>query len=221
MTDNLTLECFLSLLDKAERGIRGDYLSEISEEYEYSVSDKIQEKAVMDEREDISSCHLCKACLERNVFAEPMLNPDPVLLFVSLSPKGSTIFTEEGRAYFLKWLSAINLTRKDVALTSLIKCPLPSFDKEAADACRIHLRNEMSSLKPKAMVLLGKDVASYMLRRNGDMDSTFRKKRFSVNSIPVFCTYSPEELVLSRALRVPIWEDLKFISSSLGFGEKK
>ena len=79
----------------------------------------------------------------------------------------------------------------------------------------------MINLKPKTMVLLGQDVSSYMLRRSGDMDSVFRKRKFSVNSTPVFCTYSPLDLVNNRALRGPIWEDLQFIASFLELGEKK
>ena len=169
----------------------------------------------------MSSCHKCKACLDRTIFAEPILNQNPKILFVAPMPEGSTIFSPSSNDYFLKWISAIKLTRRDIALTTLIKCPVKEFSKEYADICKVHLRDEMNMLKPKTMVLLGQSVSSYMLRRSGDMDSVFRKRKFSVNSIPVFCTYSPLDLVNNRALRVPIWEDLKFISSFLGEGENK
>ena len=221
MDDNITLECFLSLLDRAEAVIEKDNLLEEREEFGYSVKDKEIKEESIDRFEEMSSCHNCKACLDRTIFAEPILNQNPKILFVAPMPEGSTIFSSFSNDYFLKWISAIKLTRRDIALTTLIKCPVKEFSKEYADICKVHLRDEMNMLKPKTMVLLGQSVSSYMLRRSGDMDSVFRKRKFSVNSIPVFCTYSPLDLVNNRALRVPIWEDLKFISSFLGEGENK
>ena len=220
MEDNTTLECFLSLLDEAESLLKGDNLSENSTFFEYSVGNiEIEKPSIFSE--DISSCHKCKACLERNIYAEPILNMEPKILFIAPMPEGTTIFSPSSNSYFNKWISAINLSRRDIALTTLIKCPVKEFSKENADACRDHLRNEMSRLKPKSIVLLGADVASYMLRRSGNMESVFRKRKFSVNSIPVFCTYSPLDLVNNRALRLPIWEDLQYIASFLGPGEEK
>ena len=221
MGDDLTLECFLSLLDRAEAVIDKDYLFEERDGFEYSVKEIEREMETVDEFEEISSCHKCNACLERSIFAEPILNPNPKILFVSPMPEGTGIFSSSSYDYFMKWVNAIKLTRREIALTTLIKCPVKEFTKEYADICKEHLRDEMNMLKPKTMVLLGQSVSSYMLRRSGDMDSVFRKRKFSVNSIPVFCTYSPLDLVRNRALRVPIWEDLKFISSFLGEGDDK
>ena len=220
MGDNITLECFLSLLDRAEAVIEKDNLLEEREEFGYSVRDKEIKEESIDRFEEMSSCHKCKACLDRTIFAEPILNQNPKILFVAPMPEGSTIFSSFSNDYFLKWISAIKLTRRDIALTTLIKCPVKEFSKEYADICKVHLRDEMNMLKPKTMVLLGQSVSSYMLRRSGDMDSVFRKRKFSVNSIPVFCTYSPLDLVQNRALRVPVWEDLQYISSFLKEGEK-
>ena len=50
--DNLTLECFLSLLDRAEASIVNDNLFESSDEYDYSVKDN--EKIVEVMEDDIS-----------------------------------------------------------------------------------------------------------------------------------------------------------------------
>ena len=223
MADNLTLEAFLSLLDGAESVVKGDNLSERREFLEYSVSEEKRESVqhAQDSAEDLESCHDCSGCFSRQSYALPILNPQPLLMFVAPFPEGFTILSDGGRDYFNKWLMAMGLKRSDIALTTLIKCPVKEFKKESADMCRENLKNEMNRLKPKTMVLLGKDVSSYMLRREGNMDEVFRKRKFSVNSIPVFCTYSPMDLVKNRALRAPIWEDLKFISSFLKEGENK
>ena len=219
MDDNLTLEYFLSLLDRAENVFQKDNLGEKSTDYEYSVED-IKREPELDYVDDLASCHKCNACLERSIFAEPLLNPEPKILFVSPMPEGAVIFSPSSNDYFYKWLTAINLGRKDIALTTLIKCPVKEFRKEYADVCRKHLKSEMERLKPRAMVLLGSPTAEYMLRRSSDF-SLFRGRRFSINSIPVFCTYSPEDLVKDRSLRAPIWEDLQLISAFLKENEEK
>lgn len=169
MDDNRTLEHFLSLLDDTERVMWGDYLSEEHEFFSYSLSDKSlpKEEAFVSEK-DLSSCHDCKECFTRSVYAEPILNMNPKILFVAPMPEGNTIFSDSSRDYFVKWISAMGLKRSEIALTCLIKCPAKSFSKEAADKCRGNLKEEMVKLHPLSMVLLGSDVASYMLRRSGD-----------------------------------------------------
>ena len=121
--------------------------------------------------------------------------------------------------YFTKWIKAIGLELRNVALTSLIRCPVRNFSSEIADICKDYLREEMRSLKPEAIVLLGKDTASYMLRRPGSFDS-IRLHTYKVNGIKTFTTYAPSDLVRDRNLRVPIWEDLKFIRDNMS-GENK
>ena len=216
MDDNRTLEHFLSLLDDTERVLCGDFLGEEHDFFSYSLSDKEAPKGeVLLPRKDLSSCHDCKECFNRSVYAEPILTENPKILFVAPMPEGNTIFSDSSRDYFMKWIGAIGLRRSDIALTCLIKCPAKAFSKEAADICRNNLKEEMTSLRPQTIMLLGKDVASYMLRRSGDFDEVFRGKRFSVNSIPVFCTYTPSQLTANRSLRAPIWQDLIAISNYL------
>ena len=222
MADNLTLEAFLSLLDGAESVVKGDNLSERREFLEYSVSEEKRESVqhAQDSAEDLESCHDCSGCFSRQSYALPILNPQPLLMFVAPFPEGFTILSDGGRDYFNKWLMAMGLKRSDIALTTLIKCPVKEFRKEYADVCRKHLKSEMERLKPRAMVLLGSPTAEYMLRRSSDF-SLFRGRRFSINSIPVFCTYSPEDLVKDRSLRAPIWEDLQLVSAFLKENQEK
>ncbi|MBQ0070576.1 MAG: hypothetical protein KBS81_01750 [Spirochaetales bacterium] len=251
MEDTNALECFMALLDENQRILDKDYLGEASDILEYQVKEKekkaeaplqrtgasfasaisrpvtpppasgVQRAPEMPMEEDISSCHKCRASTNSSIYAEPIQNPSPRILFVAPSPEGPSILDPASYDYFIKWINSIGLRRKDIALTTLIKCPVPEFDRGAADACRTHLRSEMASLKPGAMVLLGQDTASYMLRRQGDFQTVFRQKRFTVNNIPVFCTYTPHQLYLDRSLRGPVWQDLQFIASSIGLEVKK
>ena len=101
MGDDLTLECFLSLLDRAEALIDKDYLFEERDGFEYSVKEIEREMETVDGFEEISSCHKCNACLERSIFAEPILNPNPKILFVAPMPEGTGIFSSSSYDYFM------------------------------------------------------------------------------------------------------------------------
>ncbi len=213
MGDRTTEEYFMSVLDDAVSSIECDKMGEWHKRYEYT----IQEKKEPSFEEDISSCHKCNACFRRRVYAEGILNKNPRILFILPYPEGDTMLLPPSYSYFVKWVKAMNLDMKDISLLSLIKCPLSSFDLSAAEACRGYLKDEMTLLSPSSIVLLGKDVASYMLRRNVDY-SEMRGRQYKINGIKTFTTYSPLELVANINLRGKIWEDLKFIVSSINKG---
>lgn len=213
MSDKTTKEYFMSVLDDAISSIEGDKMGEWHKRYEYTM----EEKKEIRFDEDISSCHKCNACFHRRVYAEGILNKNPLILFVLPYPEGDTMLLPPSYSYFTKWIKAMNLDAKDVSLSALIKCPVTSFDSSFADACRGYLKDEMTLLSPSSIVLLGKDVASYMLRRGGDYDG-MRGRQYRINGIKTFTTYSPLELVKNINLRGKIWEDLKFIISSINIG---
>ncbi len=216
MGDNLTKEYFLKLLDEASQVVSGDKLSETHEHYEYTIQSSSQSNVEVSE--EISQCHKCTSCFNRRLYAEPILRKNPLILFILPSPDGDTILSPESFSYFSKWLKAINLTLDQVALTSLIKCPVVSFDNVSADSCREYLKNEMKIVSPKSIVLLGASSAQYMLRRNQEYDE-IRLHTYKVNGIKTFTTYSPSDLVRDRSLRGKIWEDLKYISYILNQGD--
>lgn len=217
MGDNLTKEYFLKLIDGASVSLSGDALMEEHEEYDYTITPSTD--AVVKESDEISSCHRCQACFSRRVYAEPMLRKNPLILFVLPYPEGDMMLSSESFSYFSKWLKAIGLSLDDVALSALIKCPVEKFSSSDADSCRDYLRNEMKTLSPSSIVLLGKDTASYMLKKTLDFDA-LRLHTYKINGIRTFTTYTPLELVRDRFLRVKIWEDLKYISNALNRGER-
>lgn len=214
MSENIAKEYFLEMLDEAEALFSNDSLMEEHDSYLYSLTapQKIEDKPY---KEDVSSCHKCEACFSRRVYAEPILNKGAKLFFILPSPEGDTLFSPESSLYFSKWLSAMNAERKEIAVSSLIKCPVKAFSREIASLCKDHLKEEMLSIKPKALVLLGESVAQYMLRKSVPFDE-LRGKTYTINGITTFCTYSPLDLTNNRGLRAPIWEDLKFIMSYIG-----
>lgn len=210
MGDRTTEEYFLKVLDEGLSSIEGDSLGEWHESYDYTVMDSSNDGEY---KEALSSCHKCTACFNRRVYAEPILNKNPLVLFVLPAPEGDTLLNEASYSYFTKWVKAIGLSMERVALSTLIKCPSPEFSKAAADSCRDYLREEIGMLKPSSIVLLGADTAHYMLRRNLPFDE-IRLHKYKINGIKTFVTYTPLELVKDRSKRTLIWEDLKFISNN-------
>lgn len=228
MGDKFTESYFMSLLDDAERIIASDPLGDTIPYLSYSIKEKEGSKAVARAQSaletlyhETASCHLCHGYERRSVFAEPIGKKGAKVLFIAPYPEGNMIFSEESLKMFRAWWKlSLLLDEGEWALTTLIKCPVGSFSRSAADACRPILRTEMTELKPEAMVLMGRDAASYMLNKDVPMEM-LRGKRFVVNHIPVFVTYTPMDYILNPSLKKPIWNDMLFIRSMIGTEDRK
>ena len=216
MEDKLTLEYFLSLLDEGERIIKGDFFSEKVKPCSYELKDKEVKVDIKEEIKDdsISSCRNCPAWRNRIKYIPPVTANECKLMCILASPERMAMLSPAADDYFKKWCSAIGLPLENVSLTTLIKCPSEIFSKEYADMCKPYLREEMQMSRPKVLLLLGQDVASYMLRKNLPIES-LRGRRYIINNIATYVTYSPKDLVANRSLRVPIWEDLKLLKEAL------
>ena len=106
-------------------------------------------------------------------------------------------------------------------MTTLVKCPSGTFSSDAAGKCKGYLRTEMAESNPSAMVVMGHEAASYILGKNASMDE-MRGRRYRVNGIPLFVTYSLDEFLSDSAnLRKKVWSDMLMIRSALGLEERK
>ena len=223
MGDKFTESYLLSLMDDAERIILSDPLGDKVPYLSYTIKEdrKKEESPFSVLYREVSSCHSCNGYEKRGVFAEPVIKLNPKVLFIAPYPEGSIIFSPQSMEKFRAWWKlSLLLEEGEWALTTLIKCPVQSFSVEAADRCRDTLRQEMSMIKPEAMVLMGHDTASYMLRKNLPMDE-LRGRKFVVNHIPVFVTYAPSDYLKSPSLQKPIWSDMLFIRKNIGTEERK
>ena len=227
MGDKFTEGIFMGLIDDAERLITGDALGEIITPVSYSLREKEPSVPAREESpleavyREAASCHACPEYARRTVFTEPVTKMKPRVLFISPYPEGTMIFSAQSLEKFRAWWKlSLLLEEGEWALTTLIKCPAASFSAEAADRCRSVLRKEMEIMKPGALVLLGHDTASYMLRKNLPMDD-LRGQRFVINHIPAFVTYTPSDYLSDPSLQRPIWNDLLFIRRSIGMEGRK
>ena len=222
MGDKFTEGLFMSFIDDAERIILGDTVGDDVPLVSYTIREKSSPKPQQRETpldalyNEASSCHACTGYESRSIFVRPIVKKEPKVLFIAPYPEGSVIFSPESLKIFRAWWKlSLLLEEGEWALTTLVKCPVPGFDRTFCDACRSILRTEMAEISPEAMILLGHDTASYMLGKNENMD-TLRQKRFVVNHIPVFVTYSPRDYIQDPSLKKAIWSDMLFIRRQIG-----
>ncbi len=172
-------------------------------------------------------CSECKRCrladTRKNVvFGTGSLNP--LVMVVGEGPgcnedlQGLPFVGDAGR-FLDKWLAAIHLSRqKNVYICNVIKCRPPGnrdpHEDEVA-SCQDYLVQQISLLKPKAILGLGKFAAQFLF----DSDKRISELRGSFTiyrGIPVICTYHPAAVLRNISLKRSVWEDLQKLASFLG-----
>ena len=214
------IEYILSVIDETERSITGDVLSERNRIVKYDITFPPEEKKPISASSRISSsssdtpairdCHRCDLWMNRGEERFELPKRRAKVMFIVGAPETKFgILDNDAMDMFLKQVAAIGLGEQDYILTSLLKCPVRTFNRESADLCRGYLKDEMVNAKSvKCFVFLGSDISSYMLRRPVDMKA-FRSKVWNINGIPSVATYSERECLQDPTLKRPVWEDLK------------
>lgn len=214
--DKETLEYFLSLLDDAEHILSGDNLAEKKPFVDYEIKEQSEKKpSVADEPLSLDECRACPGWRERLKSIPAKIVPNSTVLCIIERPEKLSLLSPRGEGYFNAWFRALKIPMKDVSLSTLIKCPVATFSEQYATLCKDKLREEMALANPKALLLLGENVAQYMTRKKLPINE-LRGRVYKINHIPTVVSYSPEDLVRSYdALRAPIWEDLQLLGKCL------
>jgi uracil-DNA glycosylase family 4 len=122
-----------------------------------------------------------------------------------------------------KILAASSLTMEDVYITNTVKCrppqnrdPLP----EEMACCRPFLNTQISWLKPRLIVALGRIAAQSLLNTTRPL-KYLRNQLFTYGEgkIPLIVSFHPAYLLRSPAEKRPAWEDWKKIRYYLETGE--
>jgi len=85
----------------------------------------------------------------------------------------------------------------DFYITNLVKCfvtPGISLKEEWMSACLPYLLVQLHIIQPKVIVLLGGDVAQYLLATDSKIGQLRTMDNLSYMKIPVVCTYHPSYL---------------------------
>ncbi len=119
-----------------------------------------------------------------------------------------------------KMLAAIGLSRNaNCFIANTVKCRPPKNrdpQSEEMSACRSFLDAQITILKPKYILLLGKVSVRDIFGLKDEFSlSQYRQKLFEYHKIPVVVTYHPSALLRNPEYKKPAWEDLKFLGTEL------
>ncbi len=167
-------------------------------------------------KERYKNCKKCSLWKGRIKFVYGEGNPKADIMIIGEAPGANENIQGKpfvGRAGQLltKMLAAINIARKDVYITNTVKCRPPNNRNpltEEIAACRPYLEEQISIIKPKYFLILGRVAANTMLKLNIPMKE-YRKKVYELYGAKVYVTYHPSALLRTPAWKKLAWEDLK------------
>ena len=118
-----------------------------------------------------------------------------------------------------EFLKSIGLNRDSIYIVNTIKCrPPENRDPEISEikACSDYLDQQISIIKPKVLVLLGKIAANRFLNEDKPI-SDLRLKKFFIEKydIPVIVFYHPAYILRSPSQKKRVWDDLQFLQGIL------
>ena len=142
----------------------------------------------------VSKCQKCRLGLTRNkvVFGEGSVQAD--IMFIGEGPGadedriGRPFVGRAGQLLTKIIENGMKIPREQVYIANIVKCrppgnrdPLP----DEADACLGYLEDQIDLIKPKAIILLGKVAAKYLMGIETSI-SKARQNLFKYKDIPVF-----------------------------------
>lgn len=167
--------------------------------------------------ERIKNCNRCRLAQTRTNCVSGMGVENPLVLVIGEGPgfeedKRGLPFVGPAGQLLDKMLAAISLSRKqNCYITNIVKCRPPQNRDPLHDeiqACISYLDAQITILKPKMILLVGRIAAQTLLKTTVGINS-LRGTLYEYNSIPFMATYHPSALLRNQELKVPAWNDLK------------
>lgn len=174
----------------------------------------------------VNACNLCPLLSQsrtHHVFGDGNKNAD--LVIVGEAPGANEDLQGKpfvGRAGQLltEMLKAIGLKREDIYITNILKSRPPNNrdpKPEEIANCTPYLDRQLTLLRPKLMVAVGRIAAQYLLNTSETM-AKLRGRQFTFRDtgIPLLVTYHPAYLLRSPGQKKEAYKDLLLIKQKLG-----
>jgi DNA polymerase len=179
-----------------------------------------QNESVKADLEDLAgkyvNCTDCELCENRIKLVYGEGNPQSKLMIISEGPGNEENLT--GRPFvgaagklLTKMLMAINIERKDIYITNVVKCRPPGNRDpypEEVQACSHILQEQIDIIQPKLLLILGKVAAESLLKQSQSLGA-YRKMKNYYQGIRAFVTYHPAALLRNSEWKKPAWIDLQ------------
>ncbi|MCK5145458.1 uracil-DNA glycosylase [bacterium] len=171
-----------------------------------TVEDKVQDKI----------CNECVLAKTRKTIVAGAGNENATFMLIGDVPstKDDSMgipFLGDAGDLLTKILVAIGFRREEIYLSNIIKCRPPNGREPRFDEmrrCLPRLEQEISLVKPKMILALGKTTARILLNCNENMEQ-LRNKFHNYRNIPLMVTYHPTSLLKKADLKRTVWEDVQ------------
>ncbi len=173
---------------------------------------------------EVAGCRKCSLCEARTqtVFSDGSASAR--LLFVGEAPgadedaQGVPFVGRAGQLLTRMIEDGMGLPRKDVYICNVLKCrPPDNRNPEPPEiaACRGYLEAQIDTIRPAAIVALGKFAAQFLLETDEGI-MRLRGRWGSWRGIPVMPTFHPSFLLRQPDRKKDAWEDLLKVLERLG-----
>lgn len=179
-------------------------------------------------RNEIANCKRCQLCSQRRNIVLGTGNEQADLVIIGEAPgaeediQGEPFVGPAGQL-LTKMLQAININRKDVYITNVVKCRPPSNRNplpEEIKACNPYLILQLKIIKPKIIFTLGNFATKTMLGSTSGI-TELRGKFYDYrginteNCIKLLPTFHPSALLRDTSLKRLAWEDLQRLKEEM------
>ena len=157
------------------------------------------------------------------VFAQG--NPQAELMLVGLAPGQNESqvglpFQGEIGNLLDNIIKAMGLTREDIYLCNLVKCPVDSGqtpDSACIRACSRFFKKQVAQVKPRIICAFGQKVAESILKQ--DLPYSRARGKFQPYlGMRVMPTFHPVELLSNPQKKRAVWQDMQAIMRVLNLG---
>jgi uracil-DNA glycosylase family 4 len=174
-------------------------------------------------RRDLGDCTRCGLCKSRVNLVFGVGSPKAELVFVGEGPgqdedlQGVPFVGKAGQL-LTKMIEAMTFSRDGVYICNVVKCRPPNNRNPEPDeiaACEPFLKAQLSSLRPKVIVALGKFAAQTLLNDPTPI-SRLRGQWKRYEGIDLMPTFHPAYLLRTPADKKLAWLDLQEVMKKFG-----
>jgi DNA polymerase len=164
-------------------------------------------------RKNLGDCKRCKLCTTRKNLVFGVGNPKARLVFVGEGPgadedvQGEPFVGDAGRM-LNRIITAMGIRREEVYICNVVKCRPPGNrnpEPDEIEACSPFLLRQLKSIRPEAIVALGKFAAQTLLETKEPI-SKLRGRFRDFHGIPLMPTYHPSYLLRSGGNSDSFWD---------------
>ncbi|MDQ8039499.1 MAG: uracil-DNA glycosylase [Rickettsiella sp.] len=218
------MEVEVWVLKEAKKTVKKVKTKEVSKKSKITLEERIATLNWEELREEVANCQRCTLYKTRTNPVFGVGNPNADLLVIGEAPganedKQGEPFVGRGGQLLTNMLLSIGLRREDIYIANILKSRPPNNrdpSPEEVRACTPFLLRQISLIKPKLILAVGRIAAQFLLASNLTM-ATLRGNLFhyGVYKIPLIVTYHPAYLLRSPREKRKAWRDMQCIKKQL------